>query len=105
MGRMAMRLAPLLLLSSLGACVAPGLIYTNITVPLDVDLLETVDPPARGESDLRIVSFYVSVMWDSAAIADAARQRGLTELHYADMEITSVWFGIWQQRKVIVYGL
>jgi hypothetical protein len=93
------------LLVGVTGCTAPGLIYTDIVRPLDLDLHETPDKRARGRSGTKAITLYnISVIWDSAAIADAARQRGLTKIYYADMRTVSVWFGIWQQRTAIVYG-
>ena len=92
------------LLVAVTGCTAPGLIYTDIVRPLDLDMHETPDKRARGRSGTKAITFYVTVMWDSAAIADAARQRGLTKIYFADMRTVSVWFGTWQQRTAIVYG-
>jgi len=101
------RLAGLALAASLGGsltgCVA-GLIYTNITVPLDLNLEVTPVDARNGKSDWKTFYYVVRVDWDSAAIADAARAGGLTEIHYADMEYLSILLGVWEQRRAIVYG-
>jgi hypothetical protein len=104
MNRLVRRLLLAALLVGASGCAAPGLIYTDIVRPLDLDMHETPDKRARGRSGTKAITVYVTVMWDSAAIADAARERGLTKIYFADMHIVSVWFGLWQQRTAIVYG-
>ncbi|MHC4513853.1 MAG: TRL domain-containing protein [Planctomycetota bacterium] len=91
-----------LVLSGCGA----GLIYTHITTPLDVNLNNTPVFTGRnetGKGDTKRIRYYVDIEWDSNAIGDIMKRAGLTEVHYADMETTSV-LGIWTQRFVNVYG-
>jgi hypothetical protein len=91
------------LCGSLTGCVT-GLLYTGITVPLDLNLETTPVEGLSGRSGWKTFEYVVRVDWDSAAIADAARAGGLTEIHYADMKYTSIFFGTWVQRRAIVYG-
>lgn len=82
------------------------MIYTRITVPLDVNLNDTPVFTGRRESaqgDTRHIRYYVQVEWESNAIGDIMKKHGLTKVHYADLEILSV-LGIWTQRFVHVYG-
>lgn len=101
------RLVALLILALmpvLGGCT--GLIYTHITVPLDVNLNNTPVFEGRmetGRGDTRRIRYYVQVEWDSNAIGDIMKRNGLKEVYYADMEILSV-LGIWTQTFVNVYG-
>ena len=93
----------------LGACLSGcglGLVYTHITVPLDLNLEETpVQPDAdAGVSDWKTLHYVVRFDWNTAAIVDAAHAAGLTKIYYADMEILSVFFGVWEQRTAKVYG-
>jgi TRL-like protein family len=90
----------------LGACLqgcAFGLLYTHVVVPLDLDVDDTPVEPETGKSPWKTFSFVVHVDWDSAAIADAAHEAGITHIWYADMEIYSVLI-FWQERTAIVYG-
>lgn len=83
-----------------------GLIYTHITTPLDVNLHNTpvfTGRAATAKGDTKRIRYYVEVEWESNAIGDIMRRAGLTEVHYADLEILSV-LGIWTQRFVNVYG-
>ena len=81
-----------------------GLIYTHVVVPLDLNQDVTPELELAGKSDMRTFQYFVRFDWNSAAIADAARAAGITHIYYADMEILSVWFGVWEQRTAIVYG-
>ncbi len=86
-----------------------GLVYTHVTVPLDVNLERTpVYGGAKSDSwnTLRIPLpgfLFVQADWGSSAIADAARTRGLQHVYYADLEILRV-LGVWTQRWAVVYG-
>ncbi len=86
---------------------AVGLIYTDVVVPLDRDLdgtpiqQEQVAPPAT--SDIRLEFSSVRVEWGDTGIVNAARQAGLSEIHYADLHTVSI-LGIWTQRFALVYG-
>jgi len=102
MKRVLRGLSSLALAAALGGC-APGLIYTDITIPLDRNLDKTAASPQTGESDWKTFSYIVRFDWDSAAIADAARAAGIKEIAYADLQIFSI-LGIWEQRRAIVYG-
>ncbi len=46
---------------------------------------------------------YLRVIWDVNSIGALAKQEGLGELYYADLETFSV-LGIWTQYRVHVYG-
>jgi hypothetical protein len=50
-----------------------------------------------------VVPAYVQIDWGSSGIADAAREQGMNQIYYADLETLSV-LGIWTQRWAIVYG-
>jgi hypothetical protein len=95
------------LLLALVVLVTPGcltgLIYTRVTVPLDVNLDET---PVHRESDSdswNTIQYYVQVHWGSAGIGDVAKRHGFTRIYYADLETLSV-LGVWTQRWAHVYG-
>jgi hypothetical protein len=89
---------------------ATGCLYTHVTQPLDVNFDNTpVHDGRRGDeawNTLRIpVSLFlvIQVDWGTDAIGDAAREAGMTTIHYADLETLSV-LGIWTQRWAVVYG-
>jgi hypothetical protein len=80
-----------------------GLIYTRVTVPLDVSLDETPVHTDRASESWNTFQYYVQVDWGSDAPGDIAKQYGFTRVYYADLEVLSV-LGIWTQRWAHVYG-
>jgi hypothetical protein len=45
-----------------------------------------------------------AVTWGDSALGDIAREKGLTELYYADRETLFVAFGLWHQETIHLYG-
>ncbi len=93
------------LMPLMSGCTA-GLLYTHITIPLDVNLDNTpvfTGRTATAKGDTKRIRYYVEIEWESNAIGDIMKRAGMTEVHYADLEILSV-LGIWTQRYVHVYG-
>ena len=94
-------LVPALIFSGCGI----GLIYTHKVEPLNPNMHRTELASTSGKGDIKQIALYgISVTWDDDSIGSIARERGLTELYYADREILSVMFGIWKQETIHVYG-
>lgn len=88
----------------LSSCSAPGVIFTRITEPLDLDFDETPIHPSEGQANIKHLQYnQVQVQWDSNAIGDIAKQAGFQKIYYADLETLSV-LGLWNQYTVHVYG-
>ena len=92
----------------LGAC-APGILYTDVTIPVVIDMHDT----PRGERMVELSSKHIeepitgaklSAEWDSRAIGDAAQKGKLEEIYYADLRIFSLLGGIWSKQTIRVYG-
>jgi hypothetical protein len=82
-----------------------GLIYTHTVEPLNPNMHRTEMALTSGQGDVKQIAIQgISVTWNDNAIGDIAREKGLTELYYADREILSVVFGIWKQETIHVYG-
>jgi len=93
----------LLLLLVAQGC-ANGLIYTHVIVPLDRDMDGTPIRRSHGKRDAKELNVnFVRIAWGSAGIVDAARQHGLVQIDYVDLETRSI-LGIWTQRYALVYG-
>lgn len=83
-----------------------GLIYTHVAEPLTTNFHAT--PVAAGfvaKGDVKELRYnaYLRVIWDENSIGSLAKEAGLTEVYYADLETFSV-LGIWTQYRVRVYG-
>jgi len=92
------------LTTPLPGCLS-GVIYSHVTVPLDVDLDRT---PVHAESErdfnaLNSFQYYIRVDWGSDGIGDIAKKNGFTRIDYADLEtLTVLW--VWSQQWARVYG-
>jgi len=86
-----------------------GWVYTNVTVPLVCNMDKTPRGSKMATIDSRqikepITRVRMSVEWNSHAIGDAAKRKGLKEVYFADMQTFSLFGGVWKQRKVRVWG-
>lgn len=79
-----------------------GCAYTNISMPLDTDLDNTILGDKVGRSQFH--SFLGIVAWGDAGIQAAARDGGLEVLHHADREVFNVLMGLYFRQTTVVYG-
>ena len=84
-----------------------GLLYTHYSAPLSADGTNfAVDGP-QGKSYTMAIRepFFTGqgVAWAQAAIQEAARQGGLTKVHYADYEMKEI-LSVYSRFTVTVYG-
>ena len=84
-------------------CAPIGLIYTNTTVPFDVNFDSTPVVQQDDEGDIKSIQYYVRVQWGDASIGEIAKRNGFQKVHYADLRTLSV-FLFWQQQFVTIYG-
>ena len=97
---LAVVMAPILFLSGCSA----GLLYTHTTQPLDLNLGDTQVVETRHKGNVQHLQYKVSLTWDSNAIGDIAKKNGMETIHYADLEILSVFFGLLNRYTVHIYG-
>ncbi|MBU1052381.1 MAG: hypothetical protein KKC46_00950 [Proteobacteria bacterium] len=99
--------AILLIVPALTACMhlrPKGYVYTHITTPLDINADKTPIGPAESKKgDIKHIHYRVDIKWDSNAIGDIAKQSGLNEVYFADIETLSI-LSLWSQYTVHVYG-
>ena len=98
-----LRVAGLLVAMVLGGCVAQGAIYSHTTQPLMTNFNATPVADSGSTSDVKTVAFYVDVKWGDGGIGAIAREKGIAEIYYADIETIRV-FRYWKQEYVRVYG-
>jgi len=107
--RILLAVAMLAGLSGCGTGPLVGLVYTNVKLPLTLDLKSTPMPEQLSGSDRIIeikepftgLGMYARV--SSNAIGDIARQNGVEPLYFADQEVFSI-LGIWKTHRVFLYG-
>ena len=98
-----LRVAGLLVAVVLGGCVAQGAIYSHTTQPLMTNFNATPVADSGSTSDIKTVAFYVDVKWGDGGIGAIAREKGIAEIYYADIETITV-LRYWKQESVRVYG-
>jgi hypothetical protein len=110
-------IAVALLSLAAGGCLVPlgagpgslrGLVFTLHTTPLTEDLDDDTAVVVHKSSDTRQVrepftGAGLSAVWHTNALGDIAKEHGLTQLDYADVETLSV-LGIWTQKTVHLHG-
>jgi hypothetical protein len=87
----------------LGGCITRGAIYSHTTQPLTTNFDATPVASDGKAGDVKTVSFYVDVEWGTTGIGEIARQKGMAEIYYADVETTTI-LGYWKQDVVHIYG-
>ena len=83
-----------------------GAVYTHITRPLTTNFHRTpVGDAFHAKGDVKELryNFYLRVLWDENSICSIAKDAGLKQIYYADIETFSI-LGIWTQYRVHVYG-
>lgn len=109
MGTDVTRSAAASLLLFLGGCSTPGFLYTNITLPLTVDMDETPRGPDTALGSQRIIREPFSrggirAEWAGFAPGETAKRGGIDIVYYADIRQQSIFGGIWGQTTALVYG-
>lgn len=98
------RIAAVLALVLVFSGCTVGIIYQHTMEPLTINHLSTPVAGTEGRNDIKHIQFpYVGVMWGDAALNDIAREKGLQELYYADLEYLSV-LTIWRLNTIHLYG-
>ncbi|MFN0207957.1 MAG: hypothetical protein ACKVS6_16755 [Planctomycetota bacterium] len=89
------------------SCVA-GILYSDVTYPLDTNLNNTPVGARTSRLDSKEVHdpFFTSIriQWDSNAIGDIMKREGIARGYSADLNTFTILFGIWTQQHVRVNG-
>lgn len=102
---MGTRLAPLLAaLLLLAGCSSPfALLYSRTTRPLTTNFAATPVADNLQGANIRTVSLYVDVEWGDNGLGAIAKENGIEEIYYADVQTVSL-FRYFRQDYVRVYG-
>ncbi len=101
----AWRMTALALLLALAASgCAYGILYTHTVTPLTLNHQATPVAGTEAKGDIKHIQVgWLGVMWGKDGLGDIARENGMKELYYADLEYLSV-LTVWRQYKVHLYG-
>ncbi len=100
-----LRLLLVAVLAAAAAGCAPGLVYSRVTTPLDTNL-DAIPYERRMSMDpVNSFRYIVRVDWGTNAIGDIAKKHGIETVYYADIERLYIWFGLWRQAWVRIYGV
>ncbi len=77
-------------------------VFTDVKIPLDVNLEETQLGTKTGESTSQGVLWMVA--WGDSGTQAAAQNGGITTLLHADQKIFSILFGLYSKQTTVVYG-
>jgi len=99
----------LICLSGCGTGPLIGLVYTQVKLPLTVDLDASPVPshPPNSDQIIEIKEPFTGLglyaRMNSNALGDIARTNGVERLYFADQEVFSV-LGIWKTNRVFLHG-
>ncbi len=85
-----------------------GCVYTHTIRPLTLDMHRTPVSNIEKSGSIKVIAWPPLfsnnlVAWGSAAIGDVAKEQGMKEIYFADLEIFSI-LRIWNEYTVHVYG-
>jgi len=75
-------------------------------VPLTFNRNPTDVARSQGQAtgDIQQIQFYVTVLVGENGIGEVAKKHGIETVYYADDETRSVFFGLWSEEIIHVYG-
>jgi len=89
--------------------VPRGVLITQVTYPFMTDFDRTAYKGRRCVLDAHrikdvVFGSGVTVEWSESVLRAATRECGITTLTNIDAELFSVLFGVYERRRLIVYG-
>lgn len=87
-----------------------GFLYTDITTPVVVNMHDTKTMASSGSGKSTTIKDPITaaglrVEWSTYGIGDVGKINQSKELHYADLRYQSYLGGLFQYRKIKVYGV
>lgn len=79
-----------------------GCVFTDVKVPLDLNLEETKLGSKTGESSAQSVLWLVA--WGDSGTQAAAREGDISTILHADQKLFSILFGLYSRHTTVVYG-
>ncbi len=88
----------------LAGCAPTSFLFTLTTRPLDIDLNESDFSDETARAFVWTFQYsYLALRFGGNGIAQIAKEKGFTRVHYADIQTLSV-LGVWTQQWVRIYG-
>ncbi len=86
-----------------------GVVYTNVTRPYSEDFNNTPIGSKQCTISARSITVptgrvRVSAEWATGAIIEAAREKGITKLYYADEHEFNILLGTYRRKSLTIYG-
>ncbi len=79
-----------------------GCLYTDIEIPQDTDLNQTVLGAKQGEASTYSVLWLFA--WGNGGTKAAAENGDLTTINHMDRKIFNILFGLYSRTTTVVYG-
>jgi hypothetical protein len=97
-----------LTLSVLLMLLLPGCLYVHTRQPVTLDMQQTPVTSYEQTGSIKLITWpslnnQALIAWGSGAIGDVAKEQGMKEVYFADVEIFSV-LRVWNEYTVHVYG-
>ena len=91
------------------ACMRPvGLLYSDMTLPYDLNMNATPIGSKAQSLEINIVKYPINeslqIDWASNAVGDIMRKYGMKKAYFADKRSFSLLLGLFGQETVIVSG-
>ena len=90
-------------------CASRGILYSHVTEPATIKFdraptgtKKCVVPGYKLREP--VTGYGISAEWDSNYLKMVARQAGITNMYYADLDTLSILFRVYQRRTLIIYG-
>jgi hypothetical protein len=84
-----------------------GCLYVHTRQPVTSDMRQTPVSSYEKTGSIKVITWPLSnqglFAWGSAAIGDVAKEQGMKEVYFADVEIFSV-LRVWNEYTLHVYG-
>ena len=89
--------------------MAPGRLYTNVTLPYSTDFNSSTIGSKQcvlDEHKIRdpVSGYGTTVEWSTDLIRSEAQKAGITNITYTEIQTLSIMMGIYTRRRLIIHG-
>lgn len=88
----------------IGNLATTGFVYTRTTRPLMTNFDQTPVAADSGSNNVKTITLQnFDVAWGEEGIGAIAREKGIAEIYYADLQVTR-YLGFFRRDRVRIYG-